>query len=110
MEIDPKEFIAFVTLVLKHEKMLVGASHVLYNQSVLLEAMLPKCYFCDKVPFVVRHKKIGMGSCERCAAERIVSKTCTEADWVDVVNANEIRELVAYVDLIRVAEPPVVIN
>lgn len=110
MEIDPKELIAFVTLVLKHEKMLVGASHILYNQSVLLETLLPKCYFCDRSPLVVRHRKHGMGSCERCAAERIISSKGNETDWIDVANAREIRELVAYVDLIRAAEPPVVVH
>jgi len=111
MEIDPKELIAFIALVIKHDKMLIGASNVLYNHSVLLKTLLPKCYFCDKAPTTVRHRKHGMGSCERCAAEKITEKKSVEADWLDIELAAEIRGLLWYAEAFQGAEAlPVVVH
>jgi len=110
MEIDPKELIAFIALVIKHDKMLIGASNVLYNHSVLLKTLLPKCYFCDKAPAVVRHRKHGMVSCERCAAEQVAAtKKSIEADWLDVQCADEIRGLLQYVEMVQGIDPPAII-
>lgn len=110
MDIDPNKLATFIALVIKHEKMLVGASHMLYGQSLLLEASLARCYVCDKAPFTVRHRKIGMGVCERCAAEKTVAGATNETDWVDIELADEIRRLVDYVDMIHTIEPIVIIH
>lgn len=93
------------------------------DQATLIEPRVPKCMSCHKNPYTVKHVKMSMTFCDRCAAETIIkssrafvnlcqmdpddpfvevcSSLMDENAWRDVDDAEKIRRMTEFVNIIK---------
>lgn len=109
-----------------HQRLLNLMSLQLADQACLIEHHLPKCSRCEHNIATVEHLTSKVRVCDKCAARVIVassreyvegcaanpddpinvakSSLMNENDWVDMPDAEKIRRLMDYVDIIKELE------
>ena len=120
------DIVVLAKIAVRQANLINLISMQLADQACLLLPTLHKCNKCQNEPATVEHIDLKIQLCERCAAETIVSSGRSYVDgyianpddpindaryslmnedhWVDLPDADKIRRLVIYVNVIKELE------
>lgn len=120
LRMTPEQLLVFARLVVKHDATIQALAQNAADTSVLLEELLKRCSRCEAAPCTVYNEQLPEYlMCDHCAAELAVksSKQFTadledpvnllrgslmrEDDWRDLPNADKIRRVMDYVNVLR---------
>lgn len=117
------DVVTLAKLAVRHANLINLISAQLADHACFVKPMLPRCQKCSIEPITVEHALLNIKACDRCAAEMMVRSSrayvdgyivdpsdpfndvrlslLNENDWVDVDNADKIRRLIDYVEIIE---------
>jgi len=121
---DNKDEFAFLLKIIERQTFTMSLLMSQVSDCVaLIQSQIKACVDCNKNPGTVRYTLNSYVHCDRCAAEAIIKKQketkhpdydvknekqvyndvhfMTDTNWVDIKNADKIRRLQEFIDLLK---------